>query len=206
MSKSRRNFLRLTGHVAGGAALAAAGVRVFSPPAEDSEFFPQARRFAWQIDPDKCLYCGICETACVRKPSAAKAINDQKKCSNCVVCYGHISNKNIESGKIDSHGERICPHDAVLRKNFCGGLDGMFLYSHDHANCTGCAKCVEKCVVEGTGSMFMIIRPDLCLGCNECAIAVACPHDAIERIPREPVDDFRGLYGLEDAYWLGTEG
>lgn len=206
MSKTRRNFLRIAGHVAGGAALAGAGVRIFSPPADDAEFVPQARRFAWQIDPDKCRYCGTCETACVRKPSAAKAVNDQKKCSNCVVCYGHITNKNIESEKIDSHGKRVCPHDAVRRKNFCGGLDGMYLYSHDHGRCTGCAQCVKKCNEEGTASMFMVIRPDLCLGCNECAIAVACPHNAIERIPREPADDFKGIYGLEDAYWMEMGG
>lgn len=206
MSKSRRNFLRMAGHAAGGVALAGATVRIFSPPAEDAVYIPQARRFAWQIDPEKCRSCGICETACVRKPSAAKAINDQKKCSNCVVCYGHISNLSIESERIDSDGERICPHDAVVRKNYCGGINGMFLYSHDHGLCTGCAKCVEACNSHGTKSMFMVIRPDLCLGCNECSIAGACPHDAIERIPRESVDDFRGVFGLEDAYWMGAEG
>lgn len=206
MSRSRRNFIRVAGHVLGGAALCGATARIFSPPAEDAEFIPQNRRFAWQIDPDKCQYCGLCETTCVRKPSAVKALNDQKKCSNCVVCYGHISNSKIESALIDSDGERICPHDAVLRKNFCGGLDGMFLYSQDHAGCTGCSKCVEACNVHGTKSMFLAIRPDICLGCNECAIAVACPHNAIERIPRESVDDFRGIYGLEDLYWMEEQG
>lgn len=206
MPDSRRNFLRIAGQVGGGAALLGAMARICSPAADDAVFIPQKRRFAWQIDPDKCLSCGTCEIACVRKPSAAKAINDPKKCSNCVVCYGHIKNKHIASELIDSEGERICPHDAVLRKNFCGGIDGMFLYSHNHANCTGCATCVKHCNEEGTGSMFMIIRPDLCLGCNECAIAVSCPHDAIERIPREPADDFKGVFGLEDTYWMGMEG
>ncbi|MDH3982094.1 MAG: hypothetical protein OES84_04245 [Kiritimatiellaceae bacterium] len=206
MGQSRRNFIRISGHVAGGLGLTALAARIFSPPAEDAEFIPQNRRFAWQINPDKCRNCNACEIACVRKPSAAKALNDPKKCSNCVVCYGHIKNKHIESDKIDSHGERICPYNAVLRKNFCGGIDGMYLYSHNHAKCTGCAKCVKKCNEEGTGSMFMVIRPDLCLGCNECAIAVACPHDAVERIPREPVDDFKGIYGLEDAYWMEEMG
>jgi len=205
MERSRRNFLRIAGNGVGAAALAAVGVRVFSPPAEDSVFIPQARRFAWQIDPEKCRYCGICETACVRKPSAAKALNDQKKCSNCVVCYGHITDLRIASDKVDSDGERICPRDAVLRKNFSGGINGMFLYSHNHADCIGCAKCVEACNVHGPKSMFMVVRPDLCLGCNECAIAVACPHEAVERIPREPVDDFLGVYGLEEFYW-GEQG
>ncbi len=206
MSKSRRSFLRLGGHVVGGLGLATATARIFSPPSVDAEFVPQKRRFAWQIDPLKCQSCSVCETACVRKPSAAKALNDPKKCSNCVVCYGHIGNKHIESDKIDTEGERICPYDAVLRKNFCGGLDGMFLYSHNHSRCTGCAKCVKHCKEEGTGSMFMVIRPDLCLGCNECAIAVSCPHNAIERIPCAPADDFKGIYGLEDAYWMEEMG
>jgi hypothetical protein len=38
MSWSRRGFMRLTGHILGGAALAGAGVRIFSHPAEDAEF------------------------------------------------------------------------------------------------------------------------------------------------------------------------
>lgn len=199
----RRNYLRLGGQLFGAAALGAAAARIFSPPKEDAEFIAQGRRFAWQIDPEKCLYCGICETACVRKPSAVKALNDQKKCSNCVVCYGHISDSHIESERIDSDGARVCPYDAVDRENFSGGVDGMFLYAHNQANCVGCAKCVKRCNEHGTKSMFLVIRPDLCLGCNECAIAVACPHDAIERIPREPVDDYRGDYWFDSTYMAG---
>jgi electron transport complex protein RnfB len=206
MSKSRRKFIQMAGHALGGAALIGAGARILSPADEDAVFIPQARRFTWQIDPEKCLYCGICETACVRKPSAVKAVNDQKKCSNCVVCYGHISDSTIASEKIDSEGKRICPYNAVKRKNFCGGLDGMYLYTQDPALCTGCGKCVEACNVHGSESMFLIIRPDLCLGCNECAIAVACPHDAIERIPCESVDDFRGFYGMEELMMMEESG
>jgi electron transport complex protein RnfB len=139
----------------------------------------------------------------VRRPSAVKALNDQKKCSNCVVCYGHITDTHIDSGKIDSHGDRVCPVDAVVRKNFSGGVDGMFLYSNDPKLCIGCSKCVKRCNEHGTKSMFLAIRPDLCLGCNECAIAVACPCDAIERIPREPVDDYRGDYWFDSTYLMG---
>ena len=50
--------------------------------------------------------------------------------------------------------------------------------------------------------MFLIIRPDLCLGCNECSIATKCPAGAIERIPREPADDFRGDFLLESGDYL----
>ena len=205
MKQSRRNYLKAAGHLLGATGLCAAAWRVFSPPSDEAEFIAQGRRFAWQIDPEKCLYCGLCETRCVRKPSAAKALNDQKKCSNCVVCYGHISDSKIDSDKIDTEGERVCPYDAVERENFSGGVDGMYLYSNNPKKCVGCAKCVKRCNEHGTKSMFLVIRPDLCLGCNECAIAVACPHDAIERIPREPVDDYRGDYLFDSTYSFGME-
>ncbi|VGO22266.1 4Fe-4S dicluster domain-containing protein [Pontiella sulfatireligans] len=200
---SRRNYLRLGGQLLGAAALGTATFRIFSPPAEDAEFIAQGRQFAWQINPDKCRNCGICETACVRKPSAVKALNDQTKCSNCVVCYGHITSTKIDSDKIESEGERVCPVDAVKRKNFSGGVDGLFLYSQDPTLCIACGQCTKRCNHHGTQSMFLAIRPDLCLGCNECAIAVACPHDAIERIPREPVDDYRGDYWFDHTYLMG---
>jgi ferredoxin len=45
--------------------------------------------------------------------------------------------------------------------------------------------------------MFLIIRPDLCLGCNACSIADVCPSGAIERVPRAPIDDYRGDYELD---------
>ena len=200
---NRRNALRTGGQILGATSLCTLGWRIFSPPSEDADFIAQGRRFAWQVDPEKCTYCGLCETACVRKPSAAKAVNDQKKCSNCVVCYGHITDTHIDSDKIDSEGERVCPVDAVVRNNFSGGVDGMFLYSNDPKLCVGCAKCVKRCNEHGTKSMFLVIRPDLCLDCNECAIAVACPQDAIERIPREAVDDYRGDFWFDSTYMMG---
>jgi electron transport complex protein RnfB len=200
---NRRNYLRFGGQLLGAATLGAAAWRAFSPPSDDAEFIAQGRRFAWQVDPEKCLYCGKCATACVRKPSAVKALNDQKKCSNCVVCYGHITDTHIASDKINSDGERVCPYDAVVRVNFSGGVDGMFLYENDPERCIGCAKCVKRCNQHGTKSMFLAIRPDLCLGCNECSIAVACPHNAVERIPREPADDYRGDYWFDHTYLMG---
>ncbi|VGO14476.1 hypothetical protein PDESU_03038 [Pontiella desulfatans] len=199
----RRNHLRIVGQLLGISVLGGAAARIFSPPSEDAEFVAQGRRFAWQIIPGKCRHCGICETACVRKPSAVKALNDPKKCSNCVVCYGHITDTHIDSNKIDSEGDRVCPVNAVTRINFSGGADGMFLYAQDPKRCIGCGKCVKRCNHHGTESMFLAIRPDLCLGCNECAIALACPHDAIERIPRETVDDYLGDYWFDSTYMTG---
>ena len=199
----RREFFRRSGHALGLAVLATVSARMLMKPSDEAEFIAQGRRFAWQIDPEKCKSCGLCATTCVRKPSAVKAINDPKKCSNCVVCYGHITNSKIDSDKIDSKGERVCPVDAVGRKNFSGGIDGMFLYSNDPKRCIACGRCTKRCNEHGSQSMFLMIRPDLCLGCNECSIAIACPHDAIERIPREPVDDYRGDYLFDSTYLYG---
>ncbi len=201
----RRNYLRMGGQLLGLAALGGATARVFSPPADDADFVAQGRRFAWQIDPDKCQSCGLCATTCVRKPSAVKALNDPKKCSNCVVCYGHITNKHIASDQIISKGKRVCPVNAVKRTNFSGGIDGLFIYEQDPSLCIACGKCTKRCNEHGTQSMFLVIRPDLCLGCNECSIAIACPHDAIERIPREPVDDYRGDYLFDSIYYMGED-
>lgn len=204
MKYSRKNILRYGGNLLGAATLGAITLRVFSPPDEDADFIAQGRRFAWQIDPEKCQSCGLCATQCVRKPSAVKAINDPKKCSNCVVCYGHITDSKIDSDKVDSDGERVCPHNAVYRTNFSGGVDGMFLYAIDPKKCVGCGACTLRCNQYGSKSMFLMIRPDLCLGCNECSIATVCPHQAIERVPRESIDDYRGDYFFEN-YTMGDD-
>ncbi len=195
----RKEFLRRSGHALGLVVLGTATARILTKPSDDAEFIAQNRRFAWQIDPEKCTSCGLCETTCIRKPSAVKALNDPKKCSNCVVCYGHITDSKIDSDKIDSDGERVCPVNAVERKNFSGGVDGMFLYSNNPKLCVGCGKCTKRCNEHGSKSMFLVIRPDLCLGCNECTIATTCPENAIERIPRESVDDYRGDYYFDTS-------
>ena len=242
----RKEFFRRSGHALGLAVLGTLGARMLMNPSDEAEFIAQGRRFAWQIDPDKCQSCGLCATTCVRKPSAVKAVNDPKKCSNCVVCYGHITDSKIDSEKIDSEGKRVCPVDAVVRENFSGGKDGMFLYANDlwvvdrsgdeeacidcgncvercevgalafdehdkelkidYKRCIGCGQCTKRCNEYGSQSMFLMIRPDLCLGCNECAIAVACPHAAIERVPRETADDYRGDYYFDTSDFLYDMG
>ncbi|MBN2686521.1 MAG: 4Fe-4S binding protein [Pontiellaceae bacterium] len=196
---NRRKTLKIAGQLIGVSALGTLGARLFSAPAEDAVFTTQKRRYAWQINPEKCTACGRCATHCVRKPSAAKAVNNLKACNNCVACYGHIADPDLESEMIDS-GKRICPVDAVQRFNLTGEIDGYFEYKQDHAKCIGCARCVKQCVKHNQelASMFMIIRPDLCLGCNECSIAKACPSQAIERVPLEAASTFQ--YPLPFTY------
>jgi len=192
---TRRDFLHKSGSFLGLAILTGITGRIFMGRTnKDAEFARQNRRYAWQIDPEKCEYCGLCQTACVRKPSAVRSINDQKMCSNCVVCYGFTSDRHIDSELIDSKAKRICPFNAVRRRNFSGGRDGLFIYSIDQRKCHACGSCVKECNTLGSKSMFLVIRPDLCLGCNACAIAQACPSQAIERIPLDSATDRRDIF------------
>ncbi|MDQ1255952.1 MAG: H+/Na+-translocating ferredoxin:NAD+ oxidoreductase subunit, partial [Candidatus Hydrogenedentes bacterium] len=43
--------------------------------------------------------------------------------------------------------------------------------------------CVKGCGTFGNGSLYMQVKHDLCVYCNACAIARACPADAFRRIP-----------------------
>lgn len=192
MPASRRKFLQWLGRGAAFTALGAIAVRVLLGKKEDSQFIQPGHGYAWQIDPAKCTFCGRCERACVRKPSAVKAVNDQKICSNCVVCYGHTYDRHLDSARIDAEGRKVCHHNAVVRTRLTGGLDGAFCYSIRPEDCTGCAKCALECNRHGTKSMFMVIRPDLCVNCNTCSIADVCESGAVERVPSYPTDDYRG--------------
>jgi electron transport complex protein RnfB len=197
MNGGRRRFIRFGGQLIGAAALGGTGWRIFAGSDPEAEFSQPKGPYVWRINLEKCNFCGLCETVCVRKPSAVKAVNDQTKCSYCVACYGHLSNLTVSSEKIQSEGERVCPHDAVVRKELSGGKDGYHVYAIDEALCTACGKCTKRCNELGTRSMFLVIRPDLCIGCNRCNIAAACPQKAIEWAHSYPEDDFRGDYELE---------
>lgn len=192
----RRKFLLNLGRTACTLVIGGVAYRVVSNHLNTASAGPKSR-YVWAINPEKCTGCGICETACVRTPSAVKAVNDQKKCSNCVICYGHITNKEIASEKVMSDGNRVCKYDAVNRVAHSDDPDGYFFYTIDDKKCTGCGKCVKNCTEKGTRSMFLIIRPDLCLFCNSCNIADKCPEKAVEMVYIGPEDDFKGEYGLE---------
>jgi Na+-translocating ferredoxin:NAD+ oxidoreductase subunit B len=56
---------------------------------------------------------------------------------------------------------------------------------------------VEHCTKKGTKSMFLIIRPDLCINCNSCNIAINCPEKAVDKVFIGPEDDFKGIWELE---------
>ncbi len=177
---NRRTFLKWTGR---GAAVVALGTI-----AARASRFADTDRPLWKIDYDKCTACGLCETACVRRPSAVKAVNDQTLCHNCFLCFGHTNDHMTDT---PDTANKICPVNAIARTPI--GDTENNIYTIDEDQCIGCAKCVKDCEEYGNKSMFLVIRPDLCLGCNECALAIACPENAITRVKSAPILESKGL-------------
>ncbi|HOX39412.1 MAG TPA: ferredoxin [Candidatus Brocadiia bacterium] len=136
--------------------------------------------FVWQIDPYKCNQCGRCATHCVLNPSAVKCKHDFSMCGYCKLCLGYF---RTNPAALDEAAEnQMCPIGAITRRFI---EDPYFEYTIDEARCNGCAKCVKGCAAFGNGSIYMQVSHDLCLNCNECAIAVACPSDAFVRVPAD---------------------
>ena len=132
----------------------------------------------WQIDPSKCTQCGNCATYCVMKESAVKVVHGHGLCGYCELCTGYFmpSPSSLTTGAENL----LCPTGAIIREFV---EDPYYTYSIDEPLCTGCAKCVKGCGTFGNGSLFLQVRHDRCLNCNECAIAAACPSEAFVRVP-----------------------
>jgi electron transport complex protein RnfB len=136
--------------------------------------------WVWQIDPAKCLHCGNCATQCVLEQSAVKCVHAYAVCGYCQLCTGFFW---PEPNALTTAAEnQLCP-TAALQRTYVE--DPYYQYSIDEQLCIGCAKCVEGCSRFGNGSLFLQIRHDRCLNCNECAIARTCPGDAFRRVPVE---------------------
>ena len=166
----RRDFLRrallgLTALVVGGWALRA-GKR------------SRSTRTLWQLDPDRCVQCGRCATSCVLTPSAVKCVHAYAMCGYCKLCFGYFQPRaNALSTAAEN---QTCPTGAVQRTFI---EDPYYQYTIDERLCIGCGKCVKGCNAFGNGSLFLQVRHDRCLNCNECAIARECPADAFRRVP-----------------------
>lgn len=172
---TRREFLRRCG--AGTAGAAMCGVGWLSATSVKS------RRTVWQIDPDRCVQCGKCATHCVLTPSAVKCFHNESMCGFCKLCFGYFQ---PEALSLDSSAEnQLCPVGAI-RRSFVE--NPYFRYEIDRDLCFGCGKCVAGCTTFGNGSLFLQVHQDLCLHCNECSIAAACPVDAFERV--SPPDSY----------------
>jgi electron transport complex protein RnfB len=132
----------------------------------------------WQLDPDKCVACGNCATYCVLEQSAIKCVHAYAMCGYCDLCTGFFL---PEPRELDTGAEnQLCPTGAIKRSFV---EDPYYEYTIDEPLCIGCGKCVKGCNAFGNGSLFLQVRHDRCLNCNECAIAAACPSQAYKRVP-----------------------
>ena len=166
-SISRRDFIR------GAAALGIGGaVWKTATPASGST--------VWQLDPELCAQCGRCATHCVLNPSAVKCVHSYPVCGYCDLCGGYLQpgSKRRDTGAENE----LCPVSAITRTFI---EPPFFQYTIDEELCVGCAKCVKGCGLFGNGSLYLQVKQDVCVHCNECAIARACPSDAFKRIPAE---------------------
>lgn len=137
-----------------------------------------AARTVWQVDPRLCTQCGRCATACVLSPSAVKCVHAYAMCGYCKLCFGFF--QPDAPALTESAENQLCPVGAI-RRTFVE--DPYFEYTIDEPACIGCGLCVKGCSSFGNGSLFLQIRHDRCVNCNDCAIAAACPSRAIRRVP-----------------------
>jgi electron transport complex protein RnfB len=135
-------------------------------------------KLVWQLDPLKCNQCGKCATNCVLEISAVRCVHAFAMCGYCDLCTGYF---NPGAANLNTGGEnQLCPTGA-LKRSFIE--DPYYQYTIDEELCVGCAKCVKGCGSFGNGSLFLQVRHDRCLNCNDCSIAAACPTQAFRRVP-----------------------
>jgi electron transport complex protein RnfB len=168
--QSRRDFVRKAGKIAVIAPLAIIPVALLKKVSVSG--------YVWQIDPFKCTQCGQCKTNCVLTPSASKCVHAFQMCGYCDLCGGYLRQgvKTISTGAEN----QLCPTGAINRKFV---EEPYFEYTINEDLCDGCAKCVKGCADFGNGSLYMQIRHNLCVNCNDCSIARTCPSDAVVRVP-----------------------
>lgn len=132
----------------------------------------------WQIDPAKCVACGICATHCVLDVSAVKCVHNFAMCGYCQLCTGYFE---PEPNGLNSAAEnQLCPTGAIRRMFI---EEPYYEYTIDEPLCIACGKCVKGCSAFGNGSLYLQVMHDRCVRCNECSIAVACPSQAFVRVP-----------------------
>lgn len=188
-SPTRRDVL---GHAARGAALVGlGGLAALLARRSHAEG-------AWRIRVDQCVNsrlgdhprdaCDQCAYTCVLPLSAVRAVNDHARCGRCYICPAYfdvqsaLTRDGLPSG-------RLCPRNAIVRRPI-GYVDpddpanNYYEYIIDEERCNGCGKCVLACKEPaGLSSIRLEVRHNLCVDCNRCAIAQACPELAYERRP-----------------------
>jgi electron transport complex protein RnfB len=101
----------------------------------------------------------------------------------CDPCTGYFTLGHLERSTAAEN--QLCPTGAIVR-TFVAEQAGVprFEYPVSEEKCIGCGKCVEGCALMN-GSLYLQVRHDRCLNCNECSIAVACPTQAYRRVPAD---------------------
>ena len=134
----------------------------------------------WQIDPQKCIGCGVCAYRCNKAISAVKCFHSFAMCGFCDLCTGFFDPQPFT--RDEGAENQLCPVNAFSRRDV---EPPYFEYIVDHKKCVGCGKCVDGCSTLGNGSLFLQISQKECLQCNQCQIALHCPTKAIKQIPAE---------------------
>ena len=170
--QSRRDFVRTAGKIVVASPLLVLPLILIRKT--------NVKGYVWQIDPYKCAQCGQCKTNCVLTPSASKCTHAFKMCGYCDLCGGFLRQgvKTISTGAEN----QLCPTGAIKRRFI---EEPYFEYTIDEKLCDGCAKCVKGCGDFGNGSLYMQIRHNICVNCNECSIARTCPSNAVMRVPAD---------------------
>lgn len=144
----------------------------------------------WQIDPDKCIQCGLCATECVLEISAVKVVHSHGICGYCELCTGYLEPNPVA---LDEGAEnQLCPTGAIEREFI---EEPYYEYRIIDHLCVGCGKCVKGCGMFGNGSLYLQVKHDRCVNCNVCAIASACPSHAFIKVPSEHAYLLRGKGG-----------
>lgn len=170
--ETRRDFVRTAVRAAFAFALGAIGYVTTRRSA--------SRETVWQLDPAKCVQCGRCATHCVLNPSAVKCVHSHVLCGYCELCFGFF--RPGAAALTEAAENQVCPTGAIRRRFV---EEPYFEYEIDENLCIGCGKCVKGCNAFGNGSLFLQVRHDRCLNCNECSIARVCPADAYRRVPAD---------------------
>jgi electron transport complex protein RnfB len=123
-----------------------------------------------------------------------KCVHAYDVCGYCDLCGGyHRPNVKVTDTAAEN---RLCPTDAITRTFV---EDPFYEYTIVEERCVGCGKCVKGCRSFGNGSLFLQVRHDRCVNCNECSIARACPAGAYRRVPASRPYLLKGRQGLERA-------
>lgn len=178
-SMSRRGFLKAL--FRGGILTGLGALGILSLPKASSG------EKVWQLDPYKCIQCGQCAVNCILSPSAVKCVHAYGVCGYCDLCSGYYQPNTI---RLDTAAEnQLCPTKAIHRSYI---EDPYYQYTIDEKLCIGCGKCVKGCSAFGNASLFLQVRQDVCVNCNECSIARRCPAEAFQRVPAESPYLFKG--------------